>query len=81
MKNPFDSGEIKNYILFYVGVVVIMVLFFVAASLFHEIMPQERKIFDVNVSKAVSLGATQKDIQEANTTQPSHTFRLLEKAY
>lgn len=34
--NPFDSGHIKNYILLYVSVVVIMVLFFIAGELFIE---------------------------------------------
>ena len=35
IENPFEKEHIKNYILAYVSVVVIMVLFFIAARLFY----------------------------------------------
>ena len=48
MNNPFESGQIKNYLLLYVSVVVIMVLFFVASTLFHDLQIHDEKIFDTN---------------------------------
>lgn len=47
MENPFESGYVKNYILFYVGVVAIAVLFFVATNLFHESATLPKKEFKV----------------------------------
>ena len=49
--NPFESGQIKNYLLFYAGVVVIMILFFIAATLFHDVKQEKRKSFDINITK------------------------------
>jgi len=48
MQNPFETGHIKNYILLYVSVVVIMVLFFIASTLFHDVEQIEKKTFDNN---------------------------------
>ncbi|MBU0631971.1 hypothetical protein KKA17_04940 [bacterium] len=48
--NPFESGQIKNYLLFYAGIVVIMILFFVATTLFHDIKEEKTKIFDTNIT-------------------------------
>ncbi len=51
MKNPFESGHIKNYILFYIGVVVIMILFFVASTLFTDKKEIPKKVFNTKVDK------------------------------
>ena len=75
MENPFESGHIKNYVLLYVSVVVIMVLFFIASSLFNEIEVQEKKVFDVNSS------VVQEDKRELNIDVNSSRFKLMEKAY
>ena len=54
MQNPFESGHIKNYILLYGSVVVIMVLFFIAATLFNEVKVIEKKEFNtIKVEKTV----------------------------
>lgn len=50
MNNPFESGQIKNYLLLYASIVVIMVLFFIASTLFNDIQVYDKKSFDVNVS-------------------------------
>ena len=44
--NPFSSGQIKNYLLFYAGVVVIMILFFISSILFNDIKEEKPKIFN-----------------------------------
>jgi len=78
MNNPFESGQIKNYILLYVGVVVIMILFFIATSLFNKPKEHERKKFNTEIN------ATQKDKQQEikEALNPKeHNFKLLDKAY
>ena len=72
IENPFESGHIKNYVLFYVAVVVIMVLFFLATTLFHEESEKiEKKTFDTNVSIVPT--------KESQTQEKC--FKLLDKAY
>jgi len=45
IENPFESGHIKNYILSYIAVVVIMVLFFIASNLWNNIQKHPKKEF------------------------------------
>ncbi|MCF6310736.1 MAG: hypothetical protein L3J19_09775 [Sulfurimonas sp.] len=52
MQNPFESGHIKNYILLYVSVVVIMILFFIASTLFHDVKEIEKKTFSAEPSES-----------------------------
>jgi len=77
IENPFESGHIKNYILLYASVVVIMILFFIATSLFHEVEEVEKKSFDTNNTLKTKTD-TQPQVQE----QKKQTeFKLLDKAY
>ncbi|MGE4396739.1 MAG: hypothetical protein AB7D34_04680 [Sulfurimonas sp.] len=79
MQNPFETGHIKNYILLYVSVVVIMVLFFIATSLFHEVESVETKLFSTDVKSSESFDKREKISQDdSNQTK---RFKLLEKAY
>jgi hypothetical protein len=77
MQNPFESGHIKNYILLYVSVVVIMILFFIASSLFNEVQSVEKKVFDANVSEVPHAKMAMENIVEVNTSE----IKLLPKAY
>lgn len=75
MENPFESGHIKNYILLYVSVVVIMVLFFIAATLFNDVQKIEKKIFDTNIvenSELKSEKAKEKEVRK---------FKLMDRVY
>ncbi|OHE05973.1 hypothetical protein [Sulfurimonas sp. RIFOXYB12_FULL_35_9] len=76
MQNPFESGHIKNYILLYVSVVVIMVLFFIATTLFHDVEEVDKKVF---AEAKESQHVEKREPSEERT--PSHQFKLLEKAY
>lgn len=80
MQNPFETGHIKNYILLYVSVVVIMILFFIATTLFHDEKSVEKKVFDVDVNNSELTDkrelATSKD--EGNDTK---RFKMLERGY
>ena len=78
IENPFESGHIKNYILLYVSVVVIMILFFAASTLFNDDTKKiEKKSFDVNA--CLEKASQQK--QEVVETSEKKKFKLLEKAY
>ena len=54
IENPFESGHIKNYILAYVGVVVIMIFFFIAATLWNEPKVYPKKEFAAKQMKSVT---------------------------
>ena len=75
MENPFESGHIKNYILLYASVVIIMVLFFIASTLFNDIEIFDKKIFDTNTSQV------QRSVRQEVVETNSSKFRLLDKAY
>ena len=67
--NPFESGQIKNYLLFYAGIVVIMILFFIATTLFHDIKEEKTKIFDTNITKKADINSP--DENKTDETKPS----------
>lgn len=77
MQNPFESGHIKNYVLLYVSVVVIMILFFIASTLFNDVKEVEKKVFDVNVSEVPHAKNYMQNRVEANTSG----IKLLERTY
>lgn len=72
MDNPFESGHIKNYILLYASIVVIMVLFFIASSLFHDVEDVEKKLFSAEEEVLVP------QVSEENTQEAKSVFQLLE---
>ena len=75
MQNPFESGHIKNYILLYASVVVIMILFFIASTLFNDIELHEKKKFDTEKREKVVV------VQENTEEVKKPKFKLLDKAY
>ncbi len=76
MENPFESGHIKNYLLSYASIVVIMVLFFIASTLFNEVKEVEKKVFDTNVS-IQNDKKIMKNIKEVNSSR----FKLMKSSY
>ena len=73
MENPFESGHIKNYLLLYASIVVIMILFFIASSLFNDVEDIEKKIFDTEIKEEL--------VNEEPEVDESPKFKLLDKAY
>ena len=76
--SEFTQEHIKNYLKLYGGVVLIMVLFFIAAKLYYK--PDEqiaKKEFATGVVKKHSE-IPQKQTAQANK---QNGFKLLEKAY
>ena len=76
MENPFESGHIKNYLLLYASVVVIMILFFVASTLFNENEVMEKKVFATE-----KVESNLSNVEEQKTEEEKPKFRLLDKAY
>ena len=78
MQNPFESGHIRNYILFYVGVVFIIILFFFASSLFNDVAVVEKKVFNTTIKKSVT-----QEKENSVQKEKSNPFelKLLKKAY
>ena len=75
IENPFESGHIRNYILLYASVVVIMILFFIASSLFNNVEKVEKKAFNVKSEKM------KKQSIRVETITKKKKFKLLDKAY
>ena len=75
MQNPFESGHIKNYLLLYASIVVIMILFFIASTLFHDVQQKEQKVFNTQLPAQEETLATKKEIPTKSK------FRLMESAY
>jgi len=79
MQNPFETGQIKNYILLYASVVLIMILFFIASTLFHDAKSVETKVFKTDVNSSELADRREKISQdESNKTQ---RFKLLDRSY
>jgi len=76
MENPFETGHIKNYILFYIGIVLIMILFFIASSLFNDIKTVDKRKFDTNITKQNDSTLQKNKINNTNLK-----FKLLPNAY
>ena len=77
MENPFENGHIKNYILLYASVVVIMILFFIASTLFHDVKNVDKKVFDTKVQDKEALHVE----QEKSAKENERKFKLLDKTY
>jgi len=78
MNNPFETGHIKNYILLYVSVVVIMILFFVATTLFRDVEVVDKKSFNTISTEVVPHAKiVRKNVDEVNGTR----FKLMPKGY
>jgi len=75
MENPFESGHIKNYLLLYASVVVIMILFFIASSLFNDVENVQKKVFSTEIKEKII-----EDNVESEDNASSR-FKLLDKAY
>ena len=73
MENPFESGHIKNYLLLYGSVVVIMILFFVASSLFNDVETMPKKAFKEGKVEKV------RDIAKKVKKETDSRFKLLDK--
>ncbi|QOP45225.1 hypothetical protein [Sulfurimonas paralvinellae] len=79
MENPFENGHIKNYILLYVSVVVIMILFFIATSLFDEDEKKiEKRTFNTEVN-ASQKRVKAKEEKLLHADKPK--FKLLKTGY
>ena len=75
INNPFESGHIRNYILLYVSIVAIMILFFIASSMFLDDDVIEKKIFNTEITTVVES----KEALHDNSMK--RKFKLLDTVY
>jgi len=79
MQNPFESGHIKNYLLLYGSVVVVMVLFFIASTLFRENKEIDKKMFSTDSSQPIEVNKiVQKKEKDTSLTSQ---IKLMDKSY
>ena len=79
IENPFENGHIKNYILAYVSVVVIMVLFFIAASVWNEPKNYPKKEFVTQTKEKPKQERSFLD--DDKSKQKSSEIKLMEVGY
>jgi amino acid permease len=73
-ENPFETGHIKNYILAYLSALVIVILFFIASSLFNDIKKHPKKKFNTTIEK-------KEKTPKQKTKDTKTSLKLLEKVY
>lgn len=78
IQNPFEDGHIKNYVLLYVSVVVIMILFFIATTLFHDVSSIDKKVFNYDKNSTLSVDKREQNLEQ-NSSQKR--FKLLDRSY
>jgi len=78
MQNPFETGQIKNYVLLYASVIVIMILFFIATTLFNKPQKIEKKEFNTKITAKQKAKQLEKDVEN---TPEKPKFKLLQKSY
>jgi len=76
VQNPFTNGQVKNYLLFYASIVVIMILFFIASTLFNDVQKVEKRVFSTEIKEVNTTG--EEPIVEQNTTS---RFKLMDSVY
>lgn len=82
IENPFESGHIKNYLLAYVSVVVIMILFFIASTLFHDVQLIEKKEFEEKmISKQDVKNNQEASKEDSNASSWKSKLKLMDKSY
>lgn len=82
MENPFERGHIKNYLLLYASIVFIMILFFIASTLFNDVKKVEKKVFNTEISKELQE-KREKDKEVQISEEPSYKskLKLMDKSY
>jgi hypothetical protein len=76
VQNPFTNGQIKNYLLLYASIVVIMILFFIASTLFNNVQKVEKKVFNTKIKETTKI--KKENIAEKNSTS---RFKLMDSVY
>ncbi|MEA3373948.1 MAG: hypothetical protein U9Q62_09710 [Campylobacterota bacterium] len=80
MQNPFSKEQIKNYLLLYGAIVVIMVLFYILNNLLNKQKSHEQKVFETGSSVQIKE-SSEKPNEEAESSNNNSRFKLLEKGY
>ncbi|NOR57417.1 MAG: hypothetical protein GQ474_02725 [Sulfurimonas sp.] len=81
MQNPFESGHIKNYILLYTSVVVIMILFFIASTLLRESKEIDKKIFSTESTKVIEENSKVQEKEKEEEPSLTSKIKLMDRSY
>jgi len=81
VQNPFESGHIKNYLLLYASVVVIMILFFLASTLFNDVKTVEKKVFKASASEELKDKRVKSIEKETQTKTLKSKLKLMDVNY
>ena len=81
INNPFESGHIKNYLLLYASVVVIMILFFIASTLFNDIDKVDKKVFNTEVSQEIKDERIKIKEEKAKEPTLKSKLKLMDRSY
>ena len=76
MLQPFEPKHIKRYLMFYGGVVLLMIAFYVINTLFNPVETHEPKVFPTQPEETA---VPDKADTEAEETQEPSPFKLLPK--
>ena len=76
MQNPFTSNQIRNYLLLYAAVIVIMAIFYLLNSNFNQIAVHDKKVFKDYAEKS-----SEKENAGLEKDAGGSSIHLLEKAY
>lgn len=76
MFQPFEPKHIKRYLMFYGGVVFLMIAFYVINTLFNPVETHEPKVFKTQPEEA---SAPDTSISEPETPKEPGPFKLLPK--
>jgi len=75
MIQPFNSKQIRRYLLAYAGVVVLMGIFYLIVSNFYEVQAQETKEF--STTPMPSILEDRAEVTQEEAPSPKNTIRLL----
>ena len=81
MQNPFSKDQMKNYLLLYGAIVVIMVLFYILNSQLNTERSHEKKVFETNTSVMKDEIAEKPAEATEENNSLKNRIQLLDKAY
>lgn len=78
--NPFNTQQIKNYLLLYAAVLVIMILFYFLNASLNSVEVKEKRVFETNTSSVRT--ESMRDLKGSEDENSSiKRIRLLDKAF
>lgn len=74
MQQPFEKQQVRNFFLFYGGVILLMLLFYLLTSLFHAPSQHPQKVFGGDRNATEKTVPSEGEVLHRGESTP---FRLL----